>query len=97
MDLTICHEVGRLRALEHRTAAVPLRPKNQVTLPAEMARALGAIAGDRLLFTIDANDPNAVVVRRIRESYFGALAGAYGTTHEDQLAYARAEQDGWND
>lgn len=36
-------------------------------------------------------------MRRIRESYFGALAGAYGATHEEQLAYVQAEQDGWAD
>jgi len=86
-----------VRVLENGAAAVPLRPKNQITLPAEIARALGAAPGDRLQFAIDPQDPETATVRRIRVSYLGALAGAYGATHEEQLEYVRAEQDGWTD
>ena len=93
--LTHRAEVGQMKQLEHRAAPVPLRPKNQITLPVEIARALGAAPGDRLLFTIDPESPDTALVRRIKESYFGALAGTYGTTHEEVLDYVRAEQDGW--
>jgi len=90
-------KVGAMKVLENGATAVPLRPKNQITLPAEIARALGAAPGDRLLFVINPESPDTAVVRRIRESYFGTLAGTYGTTHEEQLAYTRTEQDGWTD
>jgi bifunctional DNA-binding transcriptional regulator/antitoxin component of YhaV-PrlF toxin-antitoxin module len=97
IPLTSTSEAGRVRVLENGATAVPLHPKNQVTLPAEIARALGARPGDRLQFAIDPENPETATVRRIRESYLGALAGAYGETHEQQLAYLRAEQDGWAD
>ena len=90
-------EVGQVSALDNGAAAVPLRPKNQITLPAEIARALGARPGDRLQFAIDPEKPETATVRRIRTSYFGALSGAYGATHEEQLAYVQAEQDSWTD
>ena len=76
---------------------VPLRQKNQITLPAEVARALEAGPGDRLLFTVYPDAPDTAVVRRIRESYFGALAGAYGSTHDDLVDYVRAEHAGWGE
>lgn len=97
LHLTSHPEVGQMKQLEHSAPPVPLRPKNQITLPVQIARALGAAPGDRLLFTIDPDSPDTAVVRRVRESYFGALTGAYGTTHEELLDYVRAEQDGWAD
>ena len=96
-SLTNHGEVGQVAVSDHVPTVVPLRPKNQMTLPAEIARALGATPGDRLLLTIDPSSPDTAVLRRIRETYFGALAGSFGTTHEEQLAYARGEQDGWTD
>lgn len=95
MCLTLHDEVGQMKQLEHRATPVPLRPKNQITLPVEIARAMRAVPGDRLLFTMDPENPDTALVRRVRESYFGALTGAYGATHEEQLDYVRAEQDGW--
>ena len=76
---------------------VPLRGKNQITLPAEIARALEASPGDRLLFTVDSDAPDTAVVRRIRDSYFGSLAGTYGSTHEEVLDYVRAEHASWGE
>lgn len=76
---------------------VPLRGKNQITLPAEIARALEASPGDRLLFTVDPGAPDTAVVRRIRDSYFGSLAGTYGRTHEEVLDYVRAEHASWGE
>jgi AbrB family looped-hinge helix DNA binding protein len=83
---------------EHRSSVeVPLRQKNQITLPAEVARALEASPGDRLLFTVYPDAPDTAVVRRIRDSYFGALAGAYGETHDELLDYVRAEHASWGE
>jgi bifunctional DNA-binding transcriptional regulator/antitoxin component of YhaV-PrlF toxin-antitoxin module len=93
--LTLHTEVGQMKHLERSPTPVPLRPKNQITLPVEIARALGAAPGDRLLFTMDPENPDTALLRRVRGSYFGVLTGAYGTTHEELLDYVRAEQDGW--
>ncbi len=83
---------------EHQSRVeVPLRLKNQITLPAEIARALEASPGDRLVFTVDPDAPDTAVVRRIRDSYFGALAGTYGTTHEEVLDYVRTEHASWGE
>jgi bifunctional DNA-binding transcriptional regulator/antitoxin component of YhaV-PrlF toxin-antitoxin module len=76
---------------------VPLRQKNQITLPAEVARALEASPGDRLVFTVNPDFPDTAVVRRLRESYFGALAGAYGSTHDEQVGYVEAEHATWGE
>lgn len=87
-----------MNRLEHQSGVeVPLRQKNQITLPAEVARALEAAPGDRLLFTVYPDAPDTAVVRRIRDSYFGALAGAYGSTHEELLDYVRAEHASWGE
>ncbi len=75
---------------------VPLRAKNQMTLPAQVARALEAEPGDLLVVEVRPEDPGTAIVRRLRESYFGALAGTYGT-HEQILAYVRGEHDAWGD
>lgn len=76
---------------------VPLRQKNQLTLPAEVARALEAGPGDRLVFTVYPDAPDTAVVRRLRESYFGALADAYGSTPEEVRDYVRAEHASWGE
>ena len=95
-SLTSNGEVGQMDA-QDRGTAVPLRPKNQITLPPDIAKALRVAPGDRLLFSVDPENPETAVVRRVRESYFGALAGAYGAAHDDLLEYVRTEQQGWSD
>ena len=90
--------VRQVGVSEHRDGIeVPLRQKNQITLPAEVARALEAGPGDRLLFTVSPDAPETAVVRRIRQSYFGALAGTYGGTHDELLDYVRAEHASWSE
>jgi bifunctional DNA-binding transcriptional regulator/antitoxin component of YhaV-PrlF toxin-antitoxin module len=95
LPLTQYGEVGQVAIPDNGGTAVPLRPKNQITLPTEIARALKVAPGDRLLFSIDRANPETAVVRRVRDSYFGALAGAYGAGHDDRLEYVRTEQEGW--
>ena len=73
---------------------VALRPKNQMTLPAEVVEAMEAEPGDRLVVEVDPGDPGTVTLRVVRKSYFGALAGVYGS-HEEIIEYVRGEQDAW--
>jgi bifunctional DNA-binding transcriptional regulator/antitoxin component of YhaV-PrlF toxin-antitoxin module len=42
-----------------------LRSRNQMTLPAAVAEALGAGPGDRLHFLADSRQPGVVLVRRL--------------------------------
>ena len=98
LSLTNVAGVRHMGSVEHRSSVeVPLRQKNQLTLPAEVARALEATPGDRLVFTVYPDAPDTAVVRRIRQSYFGALAGVYGDTHDDVVDYLRAERASWGD
>jgi AbrB family looped-hinge helix DNA binding protein len=98
LTLTNRVKVRQVGRSEHQSSVeVPLRQKNQITLPAEVARALEASPGDRLVFTVYPDAPDTAVVRRIRESYFGALAGAYGGTHDELLDYVRAEHASWGE
>lgn len=73
-----------------------LRQKNQITLPRQIARALGLEPGDRLLFEIRAGEPNEMHVRRLRESYSGALSGMYGSP-EEVSRHLREEREAWAD
>lgn len=73
-----------------------LRQKNQITVPREIVRFLGLAPGDRLLFEVTEGEPNEVHVRRLRESYAGALAGVYGPP-EEAARYLREEREAWAD
>ena|ERR1035437_1072921 len=98
LSLTNNAGVRQMGPLEHRNSVeVPLRQKNQITLPAEVARALDASPGDRLVFTVYPDAPDTAVVRRIRDSYFAALPGVYGANHDELLEYVRAERVSWGD
>ena len=98
LSLTNHGEVRKVGSSDYRgSVEVPLRQKNQITLPAEVARALEASPGDRLVFTVNPDVPDTAVVRRLRESYFGALAGAYGGTHDEQLDYVQTEHASWDE
>lgn len=74
---------------------VPLRKKNQMTLPAPIAQALEAEPGDVLVFEVRPEDPGTARVRRLRDSYFGALAGTYGS-REQILSDVRRERKAWD-
>ncbi len=74
-----------------------LRKKNQLTLPEEVVRHLGAEPGDRLLLEIDDGDRLHVKVRRLLRSYYGALEGVYGETPEEVAAYIAGERASWGE
>ena len=76
--------------------AVRLRAKNQLTLPIEVAHALEVVPGDLLVVAVDPANPGCAVVRPVRDSYYGALAGMWGG-HEEILAFVREEQASWED
>lgn len=98
ISLTQTPQVRHVSKIEHPIGVeVPLRQKNQITLPAEVARALEVSPGDRLLVEVYPDTPDTAVVRRIRESYFGALAGAYGSSHDEIEDYVRVEQGSWGE
>jgi bifunctional DNA-binding transcriptional regulator/antitoxin component of YhaV-PrlF toxin-antitoxin module len=74
-----------------------VRPKNQVTLPERVLQHLGAGVGDRLVFEAAPDDPDSIVVRAIRRSYAGTLAGVYGRSHQEIRAYLRDEHEAWDE
>lgn len=77
---------------------VTIRPKNQITLPAEIAERLGVHAGDRILFSLLEGEalPRAEV-RPLRRSYAGILRGVYGENEEEIEAYIRGERESWDE
>lgn len=83
-------------AVPDRPIEIPLRQKNQLTLPASVAAAMEAAPGDRLLIEINPAQPGVATLRRLRDSYFGVAKGAYGDT-DAILRYVRGEQDDWGD
>ncbi|MDE2572440.1 MAG: AbrB/MazE/SpoVT family DNA-binding domain-containing protein [bacterium] len=81
-----------------REIEVTIRPKNQITLPAEIAERLGVRAGDRILFSLlESEELPRVEVRPLRRSYAGILRGVYGETEEEIEAYVRGERESWDE
>lgn len=72
-------------------AETRLRERNQLTLPDAVAKAAGITEGERFVVTFDPDDPGSVRLDRIRDSYGGSLADAYG----DPEAYLREVREGW--
>jgi bifunctional DNA-binding transcriptional regulator/antitoxin component of YhaV-PrlF toxin-antitoxin module len=81
-------------AMFERRTTVRLRPKNQLTLPEPIARAIGSEAGDR--FFVSVEGPGRVVLERVPKSFAGALAGLWGTQEEID-AEIRAGRDEWDE
>jgi hypothetical protein len=57
-------------------AKTRLRDKRQVTLPEPVATASHAEAGDEFVAAFDPSNPDVIVLRRVRDTYFGALRDA---------------------
>ena len=72
-------------------AETRLRERNQLTLPDAVAKAAGITEGERFVVTFDPERPDSVRLDRIRDSYAGSLADAYG----DPDAYLREVREGW--
>jgi hypothetical protein len=54
-------------------ARTRLREKRQVTLPEAVATASHAAVGDEFVATFDPASPDIIVLRRVRDTYFGIL------------------------
>ena len=72
-------------------APARLRSRNQLTLPNDIVEAAGIGEGDAFVVEHEQADPDVVVLRRVRSSYAGALAGMYAPTDE----YLEGERAGW--
>jgi len=65
-----------------------IRKRNQLTLPAGVAAALGVGEGDVLSIEVEGG---AAILRPVRRSYAGVLEGVYG----DADAFVKRERDEW--
>lgn len=68
-----------------------LRSRNQLTLPNEIVEAAGIAEGDSFVVEHHPNEPDVVVLRRVRASYAGALATLYAPSDE----YLEGERAAW--
>lgn len=73
-----------------------LRPRNQLTLPQRVVKALGANAGDQLTLRVDETRPGEAWLRLLPESYAGIAADLYGRTTEERAAYVAEERGSWD-
>jgi len=73
-------------------ATARLRPRNQLTLPDSIVQAAGLGEGATFVVELEPDDPYVVRLRRIRESYAGALKGLF----EPSAEYLAGERDGWD-
>jgi antitoxin component of MazEF toxin-antitoxin module len=62
-----------------------------VTLPEAVVRAARVTEGDRFVVEVTADDPDTILLHRIRASYAGTLADLYG----DLDAYLQEERRSW--
>lgn len=81
------------RAVE---AEARLRPKNQITLPDAIARALQAEPDDTLVFETDPAQPGVAHMHVVPREFAGSLTGMYGTS-EDVLKFVREERAAWSE
>ena len=77
-------------------AEARLRPKNQVTMPEPILRALDATVDDTLLFETDPDEPGVVHVRVLPRTFAGSMREVYGTT-EELLTFLREEHAAWGE
>ena len=70
---------------------ITLRPKNQLTLPADIVSKIGAHIGQRFLVELKGT---SVLLLPLPESFAGSLAEIYNTT-EDTEAYIENERSSW--
>jgi len=73
-------------------AKTRLRAKRQLTLPEGVATASHAEAGDEFVAAFDPADPDVIVLRRVRDSYFGLLRDG----RPDGGAFVEGERAAWD-
>lgn len=72
-------------------ARARLRDRNQLTIPDTIVQAAGIGPGVTFVVETTLNDPDTLVLRRVRTTYAGALRGVYGQPSE----YLDRERDSW--
>ncbi len=75
-------------------AEARLRPKNQLTLPEAIVRALDAAPDDILVFEADPAEPGVAHLHLVPRDFAGSLTGVFGTS-EDVLEFVRRERAAW--
>ena len=73
------------------SARARVRARNQITIPERIAEAAQIAEGETLIVELDPSLPDVLRVRRVRESYAGALSGVY--THA--RTYLEEERGDW--
>lgn len=73
------------------SARARLRARNQLTLPDPVVEQAGLEEGTTFVVEVSQEDPDTVLLHRVRESYAGALRGAYGNTAK----YLKEERGSW--
>jgi hypothetical protein len=84
-------EILSYMAGQHQNIQARLRARNQLTLPEPVVKAAGLREGDRFFVELSSDDPDTLKLHRIRGSYAGSLAEAYG----DAEAALREERESW--
>ena len=72
-----------------------VREKNQVTIPRLVAERHNIEPGQRLII-VDQGQDDRFEVRVLPRRYGGLLAGVYGRSAEESLAYVRGERESWD-
>lgn len=74
------------------SARARLRERNQITIPDQIVQAAGIGPGVTFIVETRLDDPDTLVLRRVRASYAGALRGVYGPATE----YVVHERGSWD-
>lgn len=77
-------------------AEARLRPKNQITVPEQIVRAIGAGIEDVFVFETDLEEPRLIHVRVMPRDFAGSLTGMFGTT-EQNVAFVAGEREAWGE
>ena len=77
--------------IETVSAQARLRERNQLTIPDQIVQAAGIGPGVTFIVETTLADPDTLILRRIRNSYAGALRGVYGPVTE----YLEGERGSW--
>lgn len=77
-------------------AEARLRPKNQITIPDVIVRALNAETDDTFVFETDPERPGVAHVHLVPRNFAGSLTGLYGTS-DDVIRFVREERAAWGE
>lgn len=73
------------------SALARIRARRQMTIPEAVADAARIQEGETFVVELEPDDPDVLRLRRVRDSYAGALRGLYG----DTAAYLKEERRDW--